>query len=67
MINNDLRTLQQAICGQDVSIMSAGIFSTQGPDHSFFYQEKCSISVSNETLPKITPMVTSHTTASLSI
>jgi len=67
MINNDLRTLQQAICGQDVSITSAGTFSTQGPSHSFFYQEKCSISVSNETSPKIIPMVSNHTTTSYSI
>ncbi|GGN36570.1 MULTISPECIES: hypothetical protein [Marinomonas] len=67
MNNHNLRAMQQTICEQSVALYSEVNFPISQLSHSFFQQEKMSISVSNETTPKTVPLVSGNTTVSTSI
>lgn len=62
MNNHDLRSMQQAICEQDTALYSASSFPVVGFSHSFFQQEKMSISVSTTTSLKGGSLVGGDTT-----
>ena len=67
MNSHNLKAMQHNICEQASTSYTAVNFPVSGLGHSFFQQEKMSISVSNETSQKAVPLVSGNTTILVSM